>query len=258
MSLLYVQLVPEGILFGADRNITAQATLSDGTIEIHVSGQSQRSKVLKWPNHEVIVGYVGAAEIAGKPTDDWLYRFIGRNLEFESLEKLAGSLTDELNAHFAAGELEGPSIVHLAAFEKIDDQWTPRIYFIRNTGELYPNGAYEVVDKFSCSEELGTAYFVGKNGDEIRDHVRQRFFSFRQGYDLGSFGAIDEALRAAMYAIVHTHPSKPHPAPTTLDEWSKHVAFAVNGYGAYFASFYAPFEQYVGGGADVVWAAWPE
>ena len=28
-------------------------------------------------------------------------------------------------------------------------------------------------------------------------------------------------------------------------------------YGAYFDAFYAPHEQYVGGGADVVWAAWP-
>jgi hypothetical protein len=59
-----------------------------------------------------------------------------------------------------------------------------------------------------------------------------------------------------MTAIVHTHPSRPHPAPTTLEEWSKHVALAIHGYGAYFAAFYPPFEQYVGGGADVVWAGW--
>ena len=61
MSILVVQLVPEGLLFGADRNITSQLKLSDGSVEIVVSGQSERPKVLKWPNREVIVGYVGAA-----------------------------------------------------------------------------------------------------------------------------------------------------------------------------------------------------
>lgn len=54
-----VQLVPEGLLFGADRNITSETTLGDATVLVTVSGQSQRPKVLKWPNHEVIVGLIG-------------------------------------------------------------------------------------------------------------------------------------------------------------------------------------------------------
>jgi hypothetical protein len=57
-----------------------------------------------------------------------------------------------------------------------------------------------------------------------------------RGYDLGSFGAIDQKLREAMQAIVHAHPLHPHPAPTTLREWAKHVALAIQGYGAYFAA----------------------
>ena len=32
---------------------------------------------------------------------------------------------------------------------------------------------------------------------------------------------------------------------------------AILTYGAYFGAFYEPFKQYVGGGADVVWAARP-
>ncbi len=32
---------------------------------------------------------------------------------------------------------------------------------------------------------------------------------------------------------------------------------AVLGYGAYFGAFYEAFEQYVGGGADVMSVAWP-
>jgi hypothetical protein len=52
-----------------------------------------------------------------------------------------------------------------------------------------------------------------------------------------------------MQALVGGHPLRLHPFPTTLDEWSKHLRMAVLGYSAYFGAFYAPYEQYVGGGA---------
>lgn len=78
MSVLVVQLVPEGLLFGADRNITTSLLRGD---DVLASGQSLRPKVLKWPNHEIIVGYVGRATIGDDHTDEWLYDFIGRNLE---------------------------------------------------------------------------------------------------------------------------------------------------------------------------------
>lgn len=257
MSILLVQLVPEGLLFGADRNITSQLTMRDGSIEIVVTGQSQRPKVLKWPNHEVIVGYVGVAEIGGLPTDQWLYAFIGRNLNFPDLKSLAHALTTELDPLYQAGDFEGPSILHLGGFEQVGGEWTPRVYFIRNTTALNTDGSYEVGDHFDCTEELSQpTYFASKTGDEIRHWLGTHAFSFRQGYDLGSFNAIDLALRDAMMSIIATHPHKPHPVPATLDEWSKHVALAIHGYGAYFASFYPPFQQYVGGGADVVWARW--
>lgn len=258
MSILVVQLVPQGLLFGADRNITEQLTMSDGQTKIVVTGQSERPKVLKWPNHEVIVGYVGVAEIAGLPTDQWLYSFIGRNIDFVDLDTLARTLTNELDALYQGGDFKGPSILHLGSFENVDGEWTPRVYFIRNTLALRPDGSYEVGPRFECSEELRQpGYFGRKRGDQIREYVRGHCFSFRQGFDLGSFGAIDQALREAMQAIIQTHPNQPHPVPETLDEWSKHVALTVRGYGAYFAAFYPPFEQYVGGGADVVWAGWP-
>lgn len=48
------------------------------------------------------------------------------------------------------------------------------------------------------------------------------------------------------------------PVPTTLRQLVDHVKFQVHGYGAYFAAFYPPVQQFVGGGADVVTAAWPD
>ena len=73
MSVLVVQVVRDGLLFGADRNVTTTVH-QPGVV---ASGQAPRPKVLKWPNHEIVVGYVGRAMIAdGVHTDEWLYDFI--------------------------------------------------------------------------------------------------------------------------------------------------------------------------------------
>ena len=259
MSILIVHLVPQGLLFGADRNITAEIRREDGGIEIRVQGQSQRPKVLKWPNREAIVGYVGAAEIASMPTDLWLYqRLIGRNLAFPDFDTVAYSLQRELNACLASGDLAGPLVVHLGGFEQVGSEWKPVVWFIRNTTGLTNVGTYVLGTGFECSEELlKPTYFGSKTGSEIRAEVQRAYFSFRQGYDLAAFNAIEQKLREAIAGIVHGHPARLHPVPNTLDEWAKHVKLAVNGYGAYFASFFEPYEQYVGGGADVVHAVWP-
>ena len=59
-------MLPEGIVFAADRNITATTTRSTpgGSFVEIVHGQSQRPKVLRWPNRKALVGYVGAGTIA--------------------------------------------------------------------------------------------------------------------------------------------------------------------------------------------------
>ena len=65
MSILLVEVVPQGLVFGADRNVTftKQRMTESGNITIEIHGQNQRSKVLRWPNRKALVGYVGAAEI---------------------------------------------------------------------------------------------------------------------------------------------------------------------------------------------------
>jgi hypothetical protein len=258
VSILVVQLVPQGILFGADRNITHQWILRDGSKLITAAGHTQRPKVLEWPNREVVLGFVGEAQIDGRSTERWLYAFIGRNLGFADQDAVAETLRAKLDALFQADDFQGPLILHLGGFEQVDGEWIPRIHFIRNTTELKHDGSYVLGDRFDCTEELASpTYFGGKSASEIRNYVSNHVFSFRQGIDLPAFGAIDQALREAMRAIVYGHPAHPRPIPTTLDEWAKHVAFSIHGYGAYYAAFYPPYEQLVGGGADVVTAAWP-
>jgi len=258
MSILVVHLVPEGLLFAADRNITNMATGGNVTL----IGQSQRPKVLKWPNTDAIIGYVGQAHVGTTATDEWLYAFIGRNITFPNFATLAGRLTDDLNAAMTGGEISDVMILHLGGFENVAGESTPRIWFVCNSDKLLPTGP-TLGTSFVTSEEIAQpAYFGSKTGNQIRADVLGRvqtggLFSFRQGIDLAAFNAIDAGLRAAMQAIVRTHPLRLHPFPTSLDEWSKHLRMAVLGYSAYFGAFYAPYEQYVGGGADVVAVPWP-
>lgn len=44
---MVVQVVRDGILFGADRNVTTDLCVGD---DVLASGQTQHPKVLKWPN----------------------------------------------------------------------------------------------------------------------------------------------------------------------------------------------------------------
>lgn len=256
MSILAVHLVEQGLLFGADRNIT---TSLRAPAAVYV-GQSQRPKVLRWPNRGAIIGYVGQAQVGGAMTDQWLYSYIGRNLDpAASFEDLANALAEDLTTALAQGAVTSALVLHLGGFEQVEEVWEPRVWFLHNTAGLTPSGEYLLGDHFVHREELRQPeYFGGRTAAEIRAHVTQSVFSYRQGFDLGAFNSIDTALREAMRQIVHHHPGQPVPTPTTLDDWEKHIRLSILGYGAYFAAFYKPYQQYVGGGADVVSVPWPE
>jgi hypothetical protein len=259
MSIMVVQLVPEGLLLGADRNVTT--TVRQGAMI--ASGQAPRPKVLKWPNREIVVGYVGRAQIGDEHADEWLYDFIGRNLDTD-LADLAYELKSKLEFDLRGEVAEEPMTLHLAGFAEAGGQWKPQVWFVRNMRGMDTLGSpINIAEDFEVSEEIDQPiYFQGRTGDEIRARVEEMAqgwnpFWFHQGYDLGTFNTLDHVLRAAMRAVIETHPGQPHPFPATLPEWSKHLKMAILAYGAYFAAFYEPFQQYVGGGADVVWAAWP-
>jgi hypothetical protein len=96
------------------------------------SGQAQRPKVLKWPNCQVVVGYVGRAEVAGEHTDEWLYDFIGRNLDTD-LPQLAYELKSKLEFDLR-GHVDGePMVLRLGGFVEDAGQWKPQVWYIRNS-----------------------------------------------------------------------------------------------------------------------------
>ena len=234
-----------------------------------ISGQSPRPKVLRWPNRQVVVGYVGLGKVAGKYTDEWLYDFIGRNLDTElSLKQLADNLKRDLESDLSGQIGSTPSrddalILHLGGFVEEDaGQWKPQVWFIRNARAMDAFGYTDIAAEFLPPSDEIPPYFQGitatKSEPMSTNGLRIGSRSgFTRAIDLATFNALDQVLRAGMRAIVENHPNRPHQFPDSLQEWSKHLKMAILTYGAYFGAFYQPFQQYVGGGADVVWADWP-
>jgi hypothetical protein len=267
MSILIVQVLPQGLVFGADRNVTVTTTTveADGQVQVTlIQGQGQRPKVLKWPNNRALVGYVGAAQIAGMPMDEWLYEFIGRHFEFPSFENVAEALRAEVEQQRSIDEGEEDAqalILHLGGFERREDTWIPVVWFIRNTYSM-KDGSYDDVRKsFIKSEEIRQPHYFGQMpASAIRERLKKlaeahQPFWFHQGFDLGTFNTLEAFLRAAFGFLVEHHPG--HSFPKTLEDWERHLRMAVLMYGAYFEAFKGPGEHYVGGGVDTVKLPWP-
>lgn len=269
MSILVVQALYEGIIFGADRNITSTAIrpAQDGRVVQMVFGQSQRRKVLRWPNNRALIGYVGVAMIGGIPTDEWLYNFIGRNFEFSNFRDLAYRLRDEVQAQriIDEGDAEAEGLViHLAGFEEREGIQVPVIWFITNCHRLDPVIGYTDIKKdFGVSEELWRPIYIQDSTPQtIRNYLGRRAreynpFWFHQGFDLGIFNTLDYFLRQSFRLLIENR-SLNLSFPITIEEWSKHLSMSILTYGAYFQSFYGPSEQYVGGGVDIVSLPWPD
>lgn len=260
MSILLVEVVPQGILFGADRNITETRQGVGLLVEIH--GQSQSRKVLRWPRNRALVGYVGAAEIGGQPTDEWLYDFIGDNPRFASFDALAEDLRARVEAQRRideGGQDPDPLIIHLGGFEERAGLQVPVVWYIRNAFDLGPQGYQTIRRAFERSEEFWK-YFPNVAPTDIREALKERAeqyepFWFHQGFDLGTFNTLETYLRAAFRFLCENH--QEHTYPVKLSDWQQQVRMSILTYGAYFEAYRAVSEQYVGGGADVVSIPWP-
>ena len=268
MSILVVQALYEGLIFAADRNVTStsiQETRDGRTIYVN-QGQTQRPKVLRWPNNKALIGYVGVAEIGGTPTDQWLYDFIGRYINFNNFEELGNILKDEVESQRKIDEAEEEPkalFIHLAGFEDRDGIQVPVIWFITNSHRFDPAEGYtDIAKDFLVSEELWKEKVRPITPQNVRDYLRKKASDFdpvwfHQGADLHVFNAVDFILRQRLFRLlIEKHPK--HRFPQTLDEWGQYLSMIILTYEAYFQSFYGPSEQYVGGGVDIVALTWPE
>ena len=256
MSILVVEVLSEGMIFGADRNITT--TYSNGTTVQEIS----RPKVFKWPKDDVLVGAVGAATVNGLPIEEWLNTLTEEFRQKTSLEEIAKDLNARIQEQRSKDEGTNPAtpmIIHLGGFEKKDGLWLPYIWFIRNT---HKPGQFRYLDfrkEFSNTEEFWK-YFKDVDPTEIRKVLKvlaKQFkpFWFHQGIDLFTFNVLESAIKSSFKLLCEQHPD--HDIPTTLEGWSKHVYMQVLMYGAYYEAFHPEGKRYVGGGADVIFTHWP-
>lgn len=267
MSLLVIEALSEGIIFAADRNITL-ATIGKGTEQVE-----RQAKVLKWPNNKAIIGYVGAANISEKTTEEWIKLFIEEFKEFSSFEEISEILSTRLTEIWKSkysNYIVPGLLIHIGGFEKRNGYVIPTIWFIRNVHDMsifeYKNSTLE----FKYSDEFLNIYskrfekyYPGRKiyNDEIRKILKvwakqyNRFW-FHHGFDLVTFNVLQSSLESAFKLLVDNHPN--HDFPSKIGMWEKHLRFQILMYGAYFEAFYEKGKHFVGGGVDVESIPWPE
>lgn len=270
MTILIVRVVPEGIIFGADRNITETRikNSSGGNIKTLSTGQSQSPKVLKWPNDKAIIGYAGVASIAQQPTEEWLFNFIGRNLDFPDFNTLAHKLREEIENQRKideGSESADALLIHIGGFEERHSQILPTIWYIRNASILKKGKYYGITKSFICDDPFwqtlkefdneSKVSFIKKIIKGLADSFNP--FGFQQGIDLEIFNMIEYSVRLAN-KLIENNVYPEFSTPQDLESWKKHIKWTILSYSAFYQTFNPPGEQYVGGGVDIVSLKWPQ
>jgi hypothetical protein len=257
VTLLIANVVPQGLIFAADRNLTGS----------HLMKVREEEKVVKVG--DVVAGYAGRARVAGVPMGDWLRSFLTRR-SGSPLAELGPALAAELELALStvpAGQRE--TIVHLGGFELgRDGRPLPVIWYVRDA-EIQPDGAVKFLGRFEARDELKVSgeadpYFGDATGDEIRNRLLEAdsplpWAGFRQSWDLSVFAVLDRLGWIFSSALVGgISREQKHTAPNTLAEWQPFVTYSILVYAAYFEAFYPDGQRPVGGGVDIETLPWPE
>lgn len=262
MSVMVVQIVPEGIIIGADKQIKITEIVKHDETGWPFENirYDQRSKVMKWANGEIIMGYVGNARIdSNTRTDDWLKNFCERNKKYSSLQELCHKLKDELNEE-RIEEIIEPLIIHVAGFVDFEGIQIPQVFFIRNTYNLGPIGYEDVRKEFVCTEEFWHEQYFGKvQKKNIKNYLKCRPifmpFWFHQGTDLIAFNILDKNLYNLFEDLFMKH-QEHRKIPQKIEDWEKFVKMVILSYGSYFKAFKGSDQQLVAD-VDVVSLQWP-
>jgi hypothetical protein len=256
MSILIVEIVSEGIIVAADRNITG--ILPNGSTE----QIDQRPKILKWNNDKAIIGFVGAMRISGMPIHEWMQGFIDEFTNFDSFEDLSRELCCRVERQRKIDEGNNPPtdlLIHIAGFEERENIKVPVVWYISNVHGLGKFGYTNTTKKYSSSEEFWN-YFPDCKPKEIRRVLKvlsKQFkpFWFHQGVDLITFNVFQDMLKSAFKLLCQSHPD--HDFPRSLKDWEKYLHMQVLMYGSYFEAFRPEGKRLVGG-ADVKSIPWPD
>src|ERR1035437_4777643 len=204
MSILIIEILPQGIVFAADRFLTVsrESCTLDGTVRSQ--GQDSGCKILKWPHNRALIGAVGRCSLEDRSLYDWLYDFIGDHAVFESPAKVAYDLRDRLQA--TLGTLDPPesTIVEFATFVNRDGVIVPEMWHITNVHALQPEtGEYmPPTNEFIASEQVLGVHLSAVAPAELRKRLADLAaahnpFWFHQGINLAVFNTLEEGVKAA-------------------------------------------------------------
>jgi hypothetical protein len=261
MSILIIEVLPQGMIFAADRSVTVSRRVRRGGAVTLYQAQDVGSKILRWPHNRGLLGAVGLGEIEGRSTYDWLYDFVGDHADFSEPALVAADLRDRLQN--TVGSFDPPEriIVEFGTFTKRDGVTAPEMWHVTNIhGMNEQTGEYDApTDEFRTAEQICGVHLKDIPRNEVKSRLaacaaRHDPFWFHQGINLTTFNTLERGIKQAFKAL-HGH-GKLQP-PQTLKDWERHAQMWVLIYGAYFEAFGRPGERFVGDGADVLSIPWP-
>jgi hypothetical protein len=259
MSVLIINIIPEGIIVGTDRLM--RWTDHQGNV-----GYSEGFKVMRWPNRRAIVGYVGTADLGGtgtrNSTFEWLSDFIGENHDFGTLAELARTLSDRVQEQYNSMAFSEDELflLELTGFRiEPDGTALPEVWHITNAHSIV-DGTYADIDNaFGCSEECLSKY--GALAPNMRQTLALLPFWVHQTADFGLLnslsGRLDEffVMRQQIFGI---NPTLEPPEFDRFEEFENRVRMKILAYATFHESFESPLNRAVGGGCDVLSLEWPE
>ncbi len=252
ISTLIAYILGDGIIFAADRNI--RLLPPDGA----PSNQFEGRKIHRWPNGHALVGYVGAAEVAGETMEACLQTFIRHHPVVEDPSLVAHDLRNELQA--AMGRSAPPSSVVFAAFARREGLVIPEYWHITNDGGMRgTKGPYHPANpEFGCTEELANQPSAEVAPGLLRSVLQKKADAydpqwFHHSIKPDVFNELAASTKAAFRGL---HDRGLLSEPRDLMDWEKHASYWVLQFAAYFAAFYPYSPQYVGG-VDVLSIPWP-
>lgn len=255
MSAILIRLFADGIVFGADRNVTVNG-VCDGSVTT--------DKVCKSANGNVLIGSIGEGELGGK----WALEQITEVVDAYADAPLAIIAKEVQSAvyHQRKDDDKGKSspgeqIVNLAGFEERDGVIVPECYYISNCYELTEKGTYDDVrQEFGCSPEVKIQSDQWElPAKDLRERLRAlqngpRPFGFQHSINLAKFNVLDQYARSTVDSLLKIDPAL---LPVSLEDWAKQIGLSLRLFGAYYQTYEPDDKQFVGGGADVVYVPWP-